>query len=144
MCSDIDDQDEVFAESDYTKTPGVEVHDEAKSSIISRFRKQFRSPRVDKLSPPSTPTNAFFYDAIEIDLSILLCHDLVGRRLYLFNETFGSLCIASGKDIWQYLQERNPWEDFDFYVFEDDWHWCLTVTHHGSTHLLGSIGSAGT
>lgn len=120
---------------DFIPWPGVLLSQDDHASVRQRFIDVFRIPRYDPIRDPDTPTSAYFWDA-----AIASWPDLRrkgrGQSLYLYNETRDILNRASLADIFRYFRFKPPWEYCDFYMFDDSFQWCFSVTHENALLLI--------
>ena len=51
-------------------------------------------------------------------------------KLFLYVENYNLMIITSAERISRFLQEREPWQDFDMCIFNEDITWCAALTHN--------------
>jgi hypothetical protein len=62
-----------------------------------------------------------------------------------FFENHGVMVHTSMDVLWPFLEAREPWEDIDICIFDQDIKWCLALTHNDEmkfveTHSLPDPG----
>lgn len=64
-------------------------------------------------------------------------------QLYFFNE-YGNpvkLYRASPQEIHLFFVKRQPWQDRDYYIFDDTYRWCITITHDNVCFIVVDLMS---
>lgn len=120
-----------------TPMPGRRVPDAEAHDLIVALEKRFR--RKDPLRIPS---------------NLPLACSIIGRKdpdyfttaefLRLENVLFllegaSLLFEASSKDVNEYFQRREPWEEYDICVFDRTLAWCVGMTHNGDVVVANSM-----
>jgi len=113
---------------DETPKPGTMVLADMADSVIDRFYTKFKREKVGL--PTDLPAWCTFDKGIKIDEGILFHPALMGQQpLYIFFENGKKLYRANIEQIRVYFKEKEPWEDYDIYIFNDTMNWCIVFTH---------------
>jgi hypothetical protein len=117
---DIDDNEDSIA-------PGVIVPPEEAALLIAAFENRFRVHKEGRHPKTRTwvtfePSNSRRMDrrafgAVAKDAPVLLYFE------------GGELRRAQMDDVCHYLDDQQPWEDWDLYVFDASMTWCIALTH---------------
>jgi hypothetical protein len=112
-----------------TQKPGRRVEPrDVELSLIERFHKVYRH-NVDK-RPRNIPTWCTFESGRRMPKNILDQPWLKAyEQLFVFFEPHRQIWESSLFEIRDYLGKRQPWEDYDIYVFPNDMSWCVAFTH---------------
>jgi hypothetical protein len=136
-------RDGSFEKSDFTDPPGEVVPPSRREELVRKFRRAFREGRMDPIWPDYYPTNLGFHDARIADESVFDDPALAGRVVYFYDERREWVCRTDAGRVRRFLEVRNPWEDHDYYVFDESWRWCIAVTHEDDVMVIGDPGGRG-
>lgn len=111
-----------------TPYPGSMVDIDVAKPIINKFVRTYRGCLYDGM-PDNVPT-ACTLDG-EKDSSVFDSEIFRSKKsLYVLFESPYELYIASGEEIFQFYHALEPWEDYDFCVYDETLNWCIGVTHN--------------
>ena len=126
-----------------TPRPGVRLPKNEEKQISGSFFRRFRNPAKGR--PRDLPTWCTFgEDAQRVTPDIVNdpALDRLGR-IHVFFEGGREVYEADIADVRTYFAKKQPWEDYDIYLFDDEMSWCITITHelmHGPTaFVIGTI-----
>ena len=118
-----------------TPEPGTRASKDAEKAIISEFYAKYRKVANDQA--PNVPTWCTFDSPVLVDQNILSHVELSKyKALNIFFENQGAVYSANLQEIRRYFSHREPWEDYDIYVFPPAMDWCIAFTH---TQAYGKI-----
>jgi hypothetical protein len=131
---------------DWIPMPGQLLENSLSIRIVDRFKQTFR---VLKLDPsdirPSWcyfPKGKYFggEEVIESVMSNLLQFN---HSLFIYLEGTSDdnsleLYATNAQEIKTFFEERFPWQDKDYYIFDDSYNWCLAITHDDAVIAVGN------
>ena len=92
--------------------------------VLSGFRK------TDPAKVPSNIPTACVLDGM-LDAQVLTSREFKQRsKVYVFVEGAGIVFVAKPQEIIKYLSARQPWEDYDICLFDENMEWCIGLTHN--------------
>lgn len=109
--------------------PGRKIESDEAKQIISNFRHAFR-----RLSPQEIPDNlptACIIEGLENQNAFDDIKFLSLDQIYILFENEQELRSTTPKLLKDYYDNRQIWEDYDFCVFDEQYLWCIGVTHNG-------------
>jgi hypothetical protein len=65
------------------------------------------------------------------------------KTLFVLFESPNKLYIASGEEVFQFYDRLEPWEDYDFCVYDETLNWCIGVTHNDDVLVIDQEGVLG-
>jgi hypothetical protein len=114
---------------DWTPLPGTRILTPQVTVILAQFHQRYRIHTAGRSS--NVPTWCTFPQSSRIDEHIFdsrFFHTF--SDLYLYVENGRHLFRAAPQEIQAYFTQRQPWEtDWDYYIFDPNLHWCISVTH---------------
>ena len=112
---------------DETPYPGTRADDQRARTVAEGFRSLFRNVLYEDM-PENVPTACTLagLDGADMIASDEFRHK---ERLLVLFENPDELYVASGEQIFSYVSNRNPWEDYDLCIFDEAMTWCVGVTH---------------
>ena len=120
-----------------TPLPGVIVSEIEAAKLIIRLLLRFRKTDPAKVSS-NIPT-ACVLDGM-LDDQVLTRRKFKERlKVYVFVEGAGIVFVATPQEIINYLSARQPWEDYDICLFDENMEWCIGLTHNGQVIVAGSL-----
>lgn len=113
---------------DSTEKPGVHLKADEENLVIENFLRRFRGQdltyqhKVPSWTqfPKGTPVRVDFFSRQSIERY---------EHLFIFFEFQREVWRACPQDIQHYIVNREPWEDFDLYIFPNNMEWCCVFTH---------------
>jgi hypothetical protein len=96
--------------------------------IIDKFVKNYRRNLYNGM-PENVPTACTLDGTKNLDIIHTETFRLI-KKLYVLFESPDELYVASGEDVLGFYDSLEPWEDYDFCVFDDSLNWCIGVTHN--------------
>jgi hypothetical protein len=131
---------------DWIPMPGQLLENSLSIHIVDRFKQTFRVLESDPYDiRPSWcyfPNGKYFggEEVIESVMSNLL---QLNHSLFIYLEGTSDdnsldLYKANAQEIKTFFEERFPWQDKDYYVFDDSYGWCLAITHDDAVIAVGS------
>lgn len=51
-------------------------------------------------------------------------------KLFLYMENYDLMILAAAERVSRFLQQREPWQDFDVCIFDQEITWCAALTHN--------------
>ena len=113
---------------DKTPKPGARLSPKSENAYISKFRERYRRLRTDQT--PDVPTWTTFRSPMRVEPDILSNRAVVSNAtLLVFFEYLDEVYEGTSNDIGYFLATRQPWEDYDLYLFPPDLRWCIAFTH---------------
>ena len=118
--------------SDWTPLPGIQLPETTADNVIRQFKEKFYRPSSNKPQPGriwlAFPENM---PSQRSDDSILSSPAFLGYRTVLFwIEGTNEVYQATPRQVAEHFAARNPWEDFDTYIFNESMEWCIVFTHN--------------
>jgi hypothetical protein len=120
-----------------TPEPGNEISSEKAKLIIAAFLVKFRSKDVN--IPSNLPTACQLMGEKDVDI-MNSSNYLKLNKVYYYFDSSNQLFEASPKEISDYYNSRQPWEDYDFCIFDSDMKWCIGITHNDDVILVDPEG----
>lgn len=120
-------------EDDATPDPGAPMASAPARERLSEFRSRFR-PRQD--IPDNVPTACLLQgdrDPEVLKSPEFLRHDVV-HVMFEYNE---QVRVATAIEVARYVEERQPWEDYDLCICNPALTWCIGVTHNEDVIVVG-------
>lgn len=118
--------------------PGEKISEIQANNLIIAFRKKFRERQFKKY-PLNVPT-ACCLEGIK-DESIFSNSTFLNlNKIYILFDYDNDLRLASPSDIKDFYNNLEPWEDYDFCLFDDTFSWCIGVTHNNDVIVVDSDG----
>lgn len=111
--------------SDITVQPGRLLDALVAKGIRSSVEEVFRP--VTRIS--SLPT-ACLMEGRQIARVTEIEHKIGKEPVYMLFESSGNVRESDLQGIQQYLDARNPWEEFDLLIFPLSLRWCIGVSHN--------------
>jgi len=110
-----------------TPKPGKIISTDKATLLIETFRSAFE-PYFDSSMEDTIPMACRLEGtSISEDLSeISIAND---SKAYSFFENTNELFLTSPKAMADYLQRREPWEDYDICIFDTSLKWCIAISH---------------
>ncbi len=112
---------------DNTPDPGIRIDEIIAKPIISKFLKIYRIQ--DPTIPSNLPTCCIL-EGIKNSLVLYSNKFLSYKKVYLLYEPSKQLYEVSPPNFLDYLRIKQPWEDYNMCVFDEDMTWCIGVTHN--------------
>lgn len=110
-----------------TPDPGIEISDEGILKIVKKFIEIYRR-ELYEMMPDNVPT-ACTIDGVKNN-GILSSQAFKSMKsVYVLFDSPFKLLRASGSEVCSYVKNRNPWEDYDFCVFDESLKWAIGITH---------------
>jgi hypothetical protein len=131
---------------DWIPMPGQLLESSLAISIVDRFKQTIRVLKSD----PSDirPSWCYFpkgkYFGGEEIIESVMCKLLqLNHSLFIFKEVRShdnslKLYATNAQEIKTFFEERFPWQDKDYYVFDDSYDWCLAITHDDAVIAVGN------
>jgi hypothetical protein len=111
-----------------TPRPGTHLPPDEARTWVRRFFMRFRKRREGV--PRDLPTWCTFDDARRVSPDILAAPALERiRALLVLFENSREVYRASIGEIRDYFAAREPWEDYDIYLFDEELRFCIAFTH---------------
>jgi hypothetical protein len=124
-------------DNENTPEPGVEIEAEKAQPIISEFLDKFREKDVS--IPSNLPTSCQLEGKKNNDILSSLKFLNYDKVFYYFDAS-NQLFEASPNELSEYFNKRQPWEDYDFCIFDPEMKWCIGITHNDDVILLDPEG----
>ncbi len=132
--------------SDSIPMPGQRLTSTLSISIVDKFKQTFR---VLKSDPSDVrPSWCYFpkgkyFGGEEVIASLMSKLLRLNHSLYIFKEVRSKdnsleLFSANALAIKTFFEERQPWQDKDYYIFDDSYDWCLAITHDDDVMVVGN------
>jgi len=121
-------------ESPNTPFPGKEVPLRDKVQILKLFLSRYRI-FPDGEIPINIPT-ACLVDGEIVDATFIVSDAFSQvERVYFFVESGDALenetlHICAPSEAFEYLQSKEPWEDYDICLFDNTLSWCFAISHN--------------
>jgi|SRR5215211_75245 len=111
-----------------TPKPGVRLPEEIEQSVLSQFYTTFRRDISDQA--PNVPTWSTFASPMRVEEDILSHAELTKHEtLNVLFENQSAVYSANAQEIKNFFSHREPWEDYDIYIFPKSMDWCIAFTH---------------
>jgi hypothetical protein len=111
-----------------TTKPGVRCSKNEETHLVDAFLRKFRAQ--DLTYKQKVPSWTNFPKGTPVEVNFLLKEPTkLFETLLVFFEFQREIWKASPDEIWRYLVNREPWEDFDLYIFPNTMDWCCVFTH---------------
>lgn len=123
--------------------PGIKLKNENSTfKVIEKFHNLFRPVTFKKSNskvPSNLPTSCILNGIV--DKEIFSNHKfLLLKKVYILFEYDDDLRIAGSREIKDFYINLEPWEDYDFCVFDESYDWCIGVTHNDDVFLVDPKG----
>ena len=120
-----------------TKEPGEEILGNEAEQVILKFLNKFRKKDVN--IPSNLPT-ACQLDGLKNNNILESSKFLNIDKVFYYFDSSKQLFKASTKEITDYVKKRQPWEDYDFCIFDLEVKWCIGITHNDDVILVDPEG----
>lgn len=130
-----------MSNDELTPFPGSQVAKERAKPIIDKFIRAYRGCLYDGM-PENVPT-ACTLDGEKDSGAIDSENFRSMKSLYVLFESPNELYIASGEEVFQFYDGLEPWEDYDFCVYDETFNWCIGVTHNEDVLVIDKKGVLG-
>lgn len=117
--------------------PGDEISSEKAKLIIADFLTKFRSKNVN--IPSNLPAACQLRGIKDIDV-LKASNFLNLNKVFYYFDSSNQLFEASPKEVSEYYNSRQPWEDYDFCIFDSEMRWCIGITHNDDVILVDPEG----
>ena len=117
-----------------TPLPGCKVPEGKATRLIRDFVKKFRT--ADPSAVPSNLPTACLLKGREDKRYLHEPRFLQRKRLLFLLESAGILREVTPTDIMEYLEAREPWEDYDICLFDESLDWSVGITHNGDVLVV--------
>ncbi len=57
-------------------------------------------------------------------------------KVVVYMENYDLMVLAEIDDVLRFLNSREPWQDFDVCIFDEDMTWCAALTHNDEAKFL--------
>ncbi|KRF28665.1 hypothetical protein [Paenibacillus sp. Soil787] len=91
---------------------------------------------VEKLASKKLMWNSFKTKPRKMEYDIAKNHIPTDKRLYFYLERSRLLYAANHAEILAFVEELEPWEEIDAYIFDDSFEWVFSITHDDLTVLM--------
>jgi hypothetical protein len=110
-----------------TPKPGSLLAKEIADRWIHVFVSKFR-PRTGSTVASNIPT-ACLLQGEEVDEITAALPPKGDAAVFTFFENTSEVYCTTWAAVLQYLQKREPWEDYDICVFDESLDWCFGISH---------------
>lgn len=114
--------------------PGFAITGKEGNRIINNFLQKYRINTQGKI--PRIPTwvtfsHSLFSAPMNIPSVFKSEWFVQYDQLYFFDEHGNPIKLyrASPQEIHLFFVKRQPWQDQDYYIFDDTYRWCIAITH---------------
>ncbi|WP_028314852.1 hypothetical protein [Desulfatibacillum aliphaticivorans] len=116
-----------------TKEPGIEISSQEAKPIVEAFLAKFKSKDVN--IPSNLPTACQLKGIKDIDV-LRSSKFLNLNKIYYYFDFSNQLFETLPKEILEFYDSLQPWEDYDFCIFDSGMKWCIGVTHNDDVILV--------
>ena len=121
-------------ENPFASLPGILIKNSSAALIIQRFRKAYRVYTDER--PSNIPTWCTFPEGRQItwdEFYTKLKELSTDKRMYFYREGGDhekyTLKHATATEIEVFFTTRQPWQDKDYYIFDESFRYCIAITH---------------
>lgn len=118
---------------DNTPDPGRPVPETDAKPIIETFLKKFRESNIKV--PSNLPTSCTL-KGLKGEKVFRSRKFLQYGHVYLYFDYTSQLLKTTPEEAVEYYKKKQPWEDYDFCIFDSELKWCIGVTHNGDVILV--------
>lgn len=109
----------------YKKIPGIKINRSQIDEVFVNFVKKFREEGI----PLNIPTSCCLKG--EKDKEIFRSDFFLSKdNVYLFFDYDKDLRLLTAHQVLDFYENLEPWEDYDFCIFDETLKWCIGVTHN--------------
>lgn len=108
--------------------------------VVNQLYKLYKTDATDD-SRAILPAWCSFPKGREVSESIFEQPGFQDENLVYFyreglNSTPPTLYLATPKEVLDFFQRRQPWQDKDYYIIATSYKWCIVVTHEDNIFIV--------
>lgn len=114
----------------------LKLDDNEKNKIIKKIYENYSKPSSDKVS---LLWNKFVSSPRCIPFEKIAELNFPSQNLFFYLEREDEVFIANLEDIIAFVNDFEPWEEIDAYIFDEKMEWIVAITHEDNLLLCLGI-----